>query len=62
MDEIQEIEKHKIDLEGTMNALRQSLINEAMVSDTGHSHVVKAASFAKTLIEKEKTLEDLIVV
>ena len=58
MDEIQEIEKHKIDLEGTMNAFRQSLINEAMVSGTGHSHVVKAAS----LIEKEKTLEDLIVV
>ena len=28
-----------------------------MASDTDHSHVVIAASFAKTLFEKEKTLE-----
>ena len=33
-----------------------------MASDTDHSHTVKDAPLTKTLIEKEKTLKDLIMV
>lgn len=62
MDEIQEVKKLKINLEETIKTLRPSLMNEAVVSDTDHSNAVKATLFAKTLIEKEKTLKDLIMV
>ena len=56
MGEIQEVKK-KINLEEAIKTLCPSLVNEAMTSDTDHSHAVKAASFAKTLIEEEKTLK-----
>ena len=33
-----------------------------MASDFNHTHSVKAVSFARILIEKEKTLKDPIIV
>ena len=50
--------QHKINLD--FQTLPHSLINETTAFDADHSHAVKSASFAKTLIEKEKTLKYLI--
>ena len=62
MGEIQEVKKHKMNLEETIKTLRQGLVIESIASDGDRSHVSKAASFAKTLAEKEKTIKDLTVI
>ena len=59
MDEIQEVKNTKLTERKPLN---ESIINKAMASHTDLSHAVKAWAFAKTLIEKEKTLNDLIMV
>ena len=45
-------------MEETILGLKQNLVSEAITSDRAtnqdRTHVTKAASFAKTLIEKEK--------
>ena len=56
MDEIQEVKKQKMNLEETIKTLRQGLVNEAIASDGDRSHISKTTSFAKTLVEKEKTI------
>ena len=57
MDEIQEVKKHKINIEEIIKTLCQSIIHETIASETDHSYPVKAPSFAKTLIEKGKYIE-----
>ena len=46
-----------------LETLKQNLVNEAIASDGNskdvRSHATKAASFAKTLQEKEKTYTEL---
>ena len=42
-----------------MKTLRENLICEAIAGDGSQTHAVKAASFIKTLVEKESTLKDL---
>ena len=51
-------------MEDSIKTLRDSLVAEAIASDgtsnnDHQEHITKAASFAKTLVEKEKTLKDL---
>ena len=46
-------------LEKSVETLRKNLVSEAIASYGNEDHVVKAASFAKTLVEKESMLKDL---
>ena len=46
-------------LEKSVETLRKNLVSEAIASDGNQDHAVKAASFAKTLVEKEGMLKDL---
>ena len=46
-------------VEKNVETLRKILVSEAIDSDGNRDHAVKAASFAKTLVEKESTLKDL---
>ena len=46
-------------LEKIVETLRKNLVSEAIASYGNEDHVVKAASFAKTLVEKESMLKDL---
>ena len=43
----------------SVETLRKNLVSEAIASDGNRDHAMKAASFAKALIEKESTLKDL---
>ena len=62
-DEIQQVKRQKINLEETIETLKQNLVSEAIASDGAtkkdRDHATKAASFAKTLVEKEKTYKEL---
>ena len=60
-EEIQQIKKTKLDLEDTITSLKNSLVTEALASEgaTGKDHATRAASFAKSLVEKEKTKKEL---
>ena len=46
-------------VEKNVETLRKILVSEAIASDGNRDPAVKAASFAKTLVEKESTLKDL---
>ena len=52
-DEIETVKRQKVALEQSVKTLRENLICEAIAGDGSHTHAVKAASFAKTLVEKE---------
>ena len=43
----------------SVETLPKNLINEAITSHVNQDHAMKAASFAKTLVEKESMLKDL---
>ena len=63
-EELEVVKQKKRNLEGSIKTLRDSLVAEAIASDgtsnnDHQEHITKAASFAKTLVEKEKTLKDL---
>ena len=62
-EEIKQLKRQKLDLVQTIETLKQNLMNEAIASDGNskdvRSHATKAASFAKTLQEKEKTCTEL---
>ena len=58
-DEIETVKRQKVALEQSVKTLRENLICEAIAGDGSQTHAVKAASFAKTLVEKESTLKDL---
>ena len=51
--------KEKMAVEKSVETLRKNLVSEAVASDGNRDHAVKAASFAKTLVEKESMLKDL---
>ena len=46
-------------VEKSIKTLRENLVSEAIDGDGDQSHAVKAASFVKTLVEKEGMLKDL---
>ena len=56
-DEIENFKRQKMALEKGFETLRKNLVSEAI--DGNQDHAVKAASFAKTLVEKESMLKDL---
>ena len=62
-EEIKKIKRRNLHLRKTIQSLKQSLCDEAIASDQnskdGHEHATKAASFAKTLKEKEETYKEL---
>ena len=58
-DETETVKRQKVALEQSVKTLRENLICEAIAGDGSQTHTVKAASFAKTLVEKESTLKDL---
>ena len=63
-EELEEVKQKKRNLEDSIKTLRDSLVAEAIASDgtsnnDHQEHITKAASFAKTLVEKGKTLKDL---
>ena len=58
-DEIENVKRQKMALEKSVETLRKNLVSEAIASDGNQDHAVKAASFGKTLVEKEGMLKDL---
>ena len=58
-DEIENVKRQKMALEKSVETLRKNLVSEAIASDGNQDHAFKAASFAKTLVEKESMLKDL---
>ena len=46
-------------VEKSVETLRKNLVSAAIASDGNRDHAVKAASFAKTFVEKESTLKEL---
>ena len=58
-DEIENVKRQKMAAEKSVETLRKNLVSEAISSDGNRDHAVKAASFAKTLVEKEILLKDL---
>ena len=46
-------------VEKSVETQRKNLVSEAIASDGNRDHAVKAASFAKTLVEEESMLKDL---
>ena len=54
---LEDVEKQKVAMEKSVETLRKNLVSEA--SDSNQDHTVKAASFSKTLVEKESTMKDL---
>ena len=64
-DEVKEVKRRKLELEESMNTLKKSLYEEAILSaqkQGGKDHATKAASFAKSLKEKETVYEELNVI
>ena len=51
----------KMAVEKSAETLRKNVVSEAIASDGDRDHPVKAASFAKTLVEKESVLKDLVM-
>ena len=58
-DEIENVKRQKMAVEKSVETLPKNLVSEATASDGNQDHAVKAASFAKTLGEKESILKDL---
>ena len=60
-EEIQKIKKTKLGLEDTITSLKNSLVAEAIASDGANKkdHATRAASFAKSMVEKEQTMKEL---
>ena len=58
-DEIENVKRQKVAAEKSVKTLCENLVNEAIAGDGDQTHAVKAASFAKTLLEKEGKLKDL---
>ena len=58
-DEIDDVKRQKLAVEKNIPTLRDNLITEAIAADGNKESVVKAASFAKTLKEKENTAKNL---
>lgn len=60
-EEVEGIKKKKLDVTETINTLKKSLYEEAILSAqrNGKEHATKAASFAKSLKEKESLYDDL---
>ena len=54
-EKVKEMKRQKLDLEKTIKTLKKSLCEEIIASaqQNGRDHAIKAASFAKTLKEKE---------
>ena len=46
-------------VEKSEETLRKNLVSETIASDSNQDHALKAASFAKTLVQKESMLKDL---
>ena len=61
MDEIDNVKKQKLILEKAISALREGIITETLAADKSQdlSNTAKAASFCRTLKEKEKTLSEI---
>ena len=57
--EIENVKKQKMAVEKSEETLYENLVSEAIASDGNRDHAVKAASFAKTLVEKESMLKEL---
>ena len=58
-DEIENVKRQKMAVEQSVETLRKHFFSEAIASDDNRDHAVKAASFAKTLVEKESMLKEL---
>ena len=58
-DEIENVKRQKMAAQKSVETQRKNLVSEAISSDGNRDHAVKAASFAKTLVEKEIMLKDL---
>ena len=57
--EIENVKKQKMAVEKSVETLYENLVSEAIASDGNRDHAMKAASFAKTLVEKESMLKEL---
>ena len=51
--------RQKMAVEKSVGTLRKDLVSQVSASDCNRDHALKAASFAKTLVEKESMLKDL---
>ena len=58
-DEIENVKWQKMAVEKSVETLCKNFVSEAIGSDGNRDHAVKAASFSKTLVEKESKLKDL---
>ena len=57
--EIENVKKQKMAVEKSEETLYENLVSGAIASDGNRDHAMKAASFAKTLVEKESMLKEL---
>ena len=53
------LKNKKVAMKKSVETLRKNLVSEANASDGNQDHAVKAASFSKTLVEKESMMKDL---
>ena len=60
-EEVSHVKKQKLDLQQAIDTLKKSFCDEAILSaqQNGRDHATKAASFAKTLNEKELLYKEL---
>ena len=60
-EEVSHVKKQKLDLQQAIDTLKKSLCDEAILfaQQNGREHATKAASFAKTLKEKELLYKEL---
>ena len=60
-EELENLKRHETNLQNTIDNLRKSFESETLKADKEQNvqGFTKAASFLKSVIEKEKTLKDL---
>ena len=58
-DKIENVKRQKMAVEKGVKTLCENVVSEAVAGEGDQSHSVKAASFAKILVEKEGMLKDL---
>ena len=59
MYETENVKRQKTAVEKSVETVPKNLVSKVIASDGNRDYAVKAASFSKTLLEKESTLKGL---
>ena len=58
LDEIESVKKQKLNIESCIDNLKEGIINETLAADQNQA-TARAASFYRTMQEKETTLKEI---